>query len=191
MSLANIGDTFDVRESLFPLVSEGKGESAGFELAVEKRFTDKWFGQANVAVSRTRHAGLDGVLRPGAFDYPLALNVVGGYRLSPRWELAGRLSYLTGRPYTPFDETLSSRSIAGSTTSLASTGCGPPTTSESTSAWTTPSSGARSRCSCSPACRTSRTGGTSPDYCWDRVNNQVRFVEQQGAFPLIGMEWRF
>jgi len=29
------------------------------------------------------------------------------------------------------------------------------------------------------------------DYTWDRVNGRVRFQEQQGAFPLIGMEWRF
>jgi len=113
LTLANIGDTFDVRESLFPLTSQGKGEAAGFELALEKRFTDTWFAQGNLAFSRTRHAGLDGVLRPGAFDYPFAMNLVGGYRLGQRWELAGRVSYLTGRPYTPFDEETSTAQRRG------------------------------------------------------------------------------
>lgn len=28
-------------------------------------------------------------------------------------------------------------------------------------------------------------------YSWDRTNNRVRFQEQQGLFPLIGLEWRF
>jgi outer membrane receptor protein involved in Fe transport len=34
VSLANLGDTFDIRESLFPLTSAGAGESSGVELFV-------------------------------------------------------------------------------------------------------------------------------------------------------------
>ena len=39
VSLANIGDTFDVREILFPLTSAGEGYSEGVEFFVEKRLS--------------------------------------------------------------------------------------------------------------------------------------------------------
>jgi hypothetical protein len=76
-------------------------------------FSEKWYGQANLAYSKTRHAALDGVLRPGSFDYPVVANVVGGYRFNPRWQISSRLAYLSGRPYTPYDETLSTEQYRG------------------------------------------------------------------------------
>ena len=30
------------------------------------------------------------MLRPGSFDYPFVFNLIGGYRLSPEWELSAR-----------------------------------------------------------------------------------------------------
>ena len=102
VSLANIGDTFDVREILFPLDERRRRATPqGVELFVEKRLTSKLYGQGNLSFSRTRHAGLDTVLRPGSFDYPFVFNLLGGYRLSPAWELSARLSVLSGRPFTP------------------------------------------------------------------------------------------
>ncbi|MEZ5287531.1 MAG: TonB-dependent receptor [Vicinamibacterales bacterium] len=101
VSLANIGDTFDVREILFPLTSAGRGRATGVELFVEKRLTASLYGQANLAVSRTRHAALDGVLRPGSFDYPVVANVSGGYRWGGGWEASTRVAVLGGRPFTP------------------------------------------------------------------------------------------
>ena len=56
-----------------------------------------------MAFSKARHAGLDGVLRPGAFDRPFVFNAVGGRRILRKWEVAFRAACLTGRPYTPFD----------------------------------------------------------------------------------------
>lgn len=103
LSLANIGDTFNVRDILFPLTSAGRGRSRGVELYLEKRFGGRWYGQANLAFSRTRQAALDGIFRPGAYDYPVIFNVVGGYQLTRNWEVAARVAYLAGRPYTPFD----------------------------------------------------------------------------------------
>jgi hypothetical protein len=113
VSLANIGDTFDVREILFPLTSAGKGYAEGVELFVEKRLSAKLYGQGNLSVSRTRHSGLDGVLRPGSFDYPYVFNLLGGYRLSRTWELSARLSFLAGRPYTPYDQPVSTAQRRG------------------------------------------------------------------------------
>ena len=89
------------------MTSAGRGRVRGFEIFVEKKFTDKFFGQGNFSISRTRHAGLDGVFRSGSFDDPRVFNAVGGYRLTRKWELSARLSYVSGRPYTPFDEALS------------------------------------------------------------------------------------
>ena len=114
LSLASIGDTFSIRDILFPLTTAGRGRSDGIEIAAEKRFADAWYGQANLAFSRTRQAGLDSVPRPGSFDYPAVVNLSGGYTLNPRWDFSMRLSYLVGRPYTPFDleeSTVQRRSI--------------------------------------------------------------------------------
>lgn len=113
ISFANIGDTFDIRDILYPLTSAGRGRAQGVEAFVEKKFSDKWFGQANLALQRTRHAGLDGIRRPGAFDFPIIFNLVGGRRLSTKWELATRVAYLAGRPYTPFDLELSTQQNRG------------------------------------------------------------------------------
>ncbi|MGE3276502.1 MAG: TonB-dependent receptor [Vicinamibacterales bacterium] len=113
LSLANIGDTFNTREILFPLTSAGTGRATGVEAFAEKKDTGgRWYGQANLAVSRTRHAGLDGVLRPGSFDYPVVANAVGGIRTG-RWQFSARLAYLAGRPYTPFDTAASTEQRRG------------------------------------------------------------------------------
>ena len=112
VSLANIGDTFDVREILFPLTSAGRGDAYGVELFVEKRLTSKIYGQTNLAFSRTRHAALDGVMRPGSFDYPFVFNVTGGYRLTEMGDLHARRG-ARGRPYTPYDEAVSSAQYRG------------------------------------------------------------------------------
>ena len=102
VSLANVGDTFDVRDILYPMTSAGRGKVRGIELLAEKKFAGDWFGQFNLAFSRSQHAGLDDVLRRGAFDRPFVANVVGGKRIAKVWEVALRSAYFTGRPYTPF-----------------------------------------------------------------------------------------
>ena len=112
-SLANAGDTFAVRDLLFPLVSAGRGRARGIEFFIEKKFTTKWFGQSNLSFSRTRHAGRDGIERPGSFDYPVIFNAVGGYKFNAKWEFSSRLAYLGGRPFTPFNETLSRQQSRG------------------------------------------------------------------------------
>ncbi len=107
LSLANIGDTFATRDILFPLLSDGTGEVTGVELLAERKPGGAWYGQASLALSRTRHAGLDGVRRPGSFDYPVVLNLSGSWLFRERWQASARAVYLSGRPFTPFDQALS------------------------------------------------------------------------------------
>ena len=193
LSQANIGDTFAVRDVLFPLVSAGAGEASGLELFVERRggVSDRWYGQANVAFARARHAGADGVLRPGAFDYPLVANLLGSMRVRELWRLSGRVSFLSGRPYTPIDadaSTAARRAIYE--TSLVN--------------------GARSPAYFRADIRVDRSFTVGGDtvfvfggvqnatnrrniagYTWDRRNNRVKTQEQLGVFPILGLEWQF
>jgi hypothetical protein len=191
LSLANIGDTFDVREILFPLTSAGTGHSQGMEFFVEKRLTSKLYGQGNLSFSRTRHAGRDGVLRPGSFDYPVVFNLLGGYRLSPAWEVSGRMSYLSGRPFTPYDSIASAAQRRG-VYELARV-----------NAERAPSyarldirvdraitvGGRPMNLFLGVQNVTNRRNFAS--YSWNRRTNAQQFGEQQGIFPILGLDWRF
>jgi hypothetical protein len=191
VSLANIGDTFDVREILFPLASAGEGYSEGVEFFVEKRLTSKLYGQGNLSFSRTRHAGLDRVLRPGSFDYPFVFNLLGGYRLSPAWELSARLSILSGRPFTPYDQAESTEQRRGVYDLTR------------VNAERAPDYGRVDV----RVDRTFTVGGQPlnvffgvqnvtnrrnfASYSWNRRTNTQQFGEQQGIFPILGLDWRF
>ena len=191
LSLANVGDTFNVREVLFPLTSAGRGHAEGVEFFVEKRLTDKFYGQGNVAFSRTRHAGLDAVMRPGSFDYPVVFNLVGGYRASRAWEFSTRATWLSGRPYTPYDVDESTAQRRG-IYDLADV------------------NGERLPDYVRWDVRVDRTFalGDQPfvvflgvqnllnrrnvgSYQWNRRTNAEELGEQQGLFPILGLTYRF
>lgn len=191
VTLANIGDTFDVREIIFPLTTAGRGRATGVEWSLDKRFEGGLYGTASVAWSRTRHAAQDGVFRPGSFDYPLVVSVSGGARLSEGWEVSSRVAALSGRPYTPFDVATSEmqrRGVYDLTTVNASRG-------PAYARWDV---------------RVDRTfrviggpfvlfGGVQnlanrrnvAGFTWNRRTNSVEVSEQQGLFPNVGFEWRF
>ena len=107
LHFGNAGNTFAIQNCGFPLVCGGRGKARGVEFFLEKKFTDKWYGQLNVAYAPSRHAALDGIYRRGSFDSPVIFNAVGGYRLSPKWEASARWVFVTGRPYTPLNLPLS------------------------------------------------------------------------------------
>jgi outer membrane receptor protein involved in Fe transport len=190
LSLANVGDTFNVREVLFPMASEGRGRAEGVELFVERAPGGRWFGQANLAVARSRQAGLDGVMRPGSFDYPFVVNVAGGVDLTSKWQISTRVAYLAGRPYTPFDEALS-RQVGRGIFDLARV------------------NGERAPAYFRLDVRAQRTFNFSKPlvvffgiqnvtnrqnfsgFAWNRRTNTIRFQEQQGLFPILGLEWKW
>ena len=191
VSLANIGDTFDVREILFPLTSAGEGYSEGVEVFVEKRLTSKIYGQGNLSLSRTRHAGLDGVLRPGSFDYPFVFNLLGGYRLSPRWELSARLSFLSGRPFTPYDDALSTAQRRGvyDLTRVNAERAPDYARVDLRVDRTFTLGGQPLNLFVGVQNVTGRRNFAS--YNWNRRTNSQQFGEQQGLFPILGFDWRF
>ena len=191
VSLANIGDTFNVREILFPLTSAGEGYSEGVEWFVEKRLISKLYGQGNLSFARTRHAGLDRVLRPGSFDYPFVFNLLGGYRLSRAWEFSARLSFLSGRPFTPYDQAVSTAQRRGVYDLTR------------VNAERAPDYGRVDI----RVDRTFTVGGQPlnvfvgvqnvtnrrnfASYAWNGRTNTQQVGEQQGIFPILGLDWRF
>jgi hypothetical protein len=102
LSLANMVDTLGQEFIWLPMVSRGSGITRGLELFGQTHLGSHLFAQANVAYARSLFSGLDNVLRPGNFDYPLVVNVAGGYRSGRKYEANFRLEYTSGRPYTPF-----------------------------------------------------------------------------------------
>ncbi len=191
VSLANIGDTFDVREILFPLTSAGRGYSEGVELFMEKRLAARLYGQGNLSLSRTRHAGLDGVLRPGSFDYPFVFNVTGGYRRSPAWEFSARASFLSGRPFTPFDEALSTAQRRGVyDLSRVNAQRAPDYGRVDMRVDRTFTAGGRPL-TVFVGVQNITNRRNFATYSWNRRTNARQFGAQQGIFPILGFDWRF
>lgn len=191
LSLANVGDTFDVSSLLFPITSAGRGRVRGFEVFAEKRFGEKWFGQFNFARQQARQGGLDGILRPASFEYPYIFNLVGGYRISRKWEASIRTAYLTGRPFTPFNEVESTRQRRPifdlervNAERLPDYFRLDIRVDYNLTAWGKPLLlffGANNV--------TNRQNVAG--FGWNRRTNQITTNEQLGLFPNIGLDWRF
>jgi hypothetical protein len=192
LSLANVGDTFAIRDVLFPMVSAGRGQAEGLELfAQRKAGAGRWHGQANVALSRVRHGGLDGVLRPGSFDYPVVTNVVGGYRLSSRWEVSMRLAYLGGRPFTPFDvEQSSAQRRAVNDLTLVNARRAPDYFRADVRVGRELIVAGR-QVSVFAGVQNLTNRRNVAGYAWDRRQNTSRVNQQLGLFPILGLDWHF
>jgi hypothetical protein len=191
VSLANLGDTFNVQEALFPLTSAGFGRSRGVEIGLTKQDDGRWYGQINLSLSEARHAARDGVLRPGSFDYPAVFNLTGGRRWSAKWETSPRVAYLSGRPYTPFDVPESTRQRRGIYDLSGVNAVRGPAYFRVD---------ARLDRNATIAGRPvivflgiqNVTGRRNVNgYTWNRRTNAPDASEQLGLFPLVGLEWRF
>lgn len=191
VSLANIGDTFNVREILFPLTSAGEGYSEGAEWFVEKRLTSKLYGQGNLSFSRTRHAGLDRVLRPGSFDYPFVFNLLGGYRLSRAWEFSARLSFLSGRPFTPYDRAVSTAQRRGVYDLTRVNAERAPDYGRVDIRVDRTFTVAGQPVTVFAGVQNATNRRNFASYTWNRRTNTQQFGEQQGIFPILGLDWRF
>ncbi|MBC7925566.1 MAG: TonB-dependent receptor [Bryobacteraceae bacterium] len=189
-SLANAGDTFAVADLLLPYTSGGRGRVRGVEFFLEKRFRERWYGQTNVAFSRTRHAGLDGILRPGTYDYPVIFNLVGGYQINSKWDLSTRFVYLSGKPYTPFDENLSSQQNRGVFDLNRVNGMRAPDYLRLDVRVDRTFTVRGKPLLLFVGVQNATDRRNIAQAAWDRQRNEVRFNRQLGIFPLIGLDWK-
>jgi len=191
LSLANIGDTFNVRDVLFPMVSDGRGRAQGIELLVERKPGRRWYGQANLALSRARHAGRDGVFRPGSFDSPVVFNVDGGWQAARNWQISARFSYLSGRPFTPFDAALSADARRGIYDLEAVNARRGPAYARldlrTERTWTVRGQPLIVFAGVQNVLNRRNVAG----YSWNRRLNEATVQEQLGVFPIAGFEWHF
>jgi hypothetical protein len=131
------------------------------------------------------------VLRPGSFDYPFVFNLLGGYRLSPVWELSARLSFLSGRPFTPYDQAASAEQRRGVYDLTRVNGERAPDYGrvDIRADRTFSVSGQPLNLFLGVQNVTNRRNFAS--YSWNRRSNTQQFGEQQGIFPILGLDWRF
>ena len=191
LSLANVGDTFAIREILFPMTSAGEGTVRGIEASIERRARPgtRWNGQANLAFSRARYAGLDGVPRPGSFDYPVVANVLGFYRVTPAWSLSAKMAYLGGRPFTPVDPAIStSQRRVVYDLSRVNGERAPDYFRLDLRVDRTFGIGDR-RVSIFAGAQNITNRKNFAGSTWDRRSNRMKTLEQLGLFPILGLEW--
>jgi outer membrane receptor protein involved in Fe transport len=193
LSLANVGDTFALRDILFPMTSSGRGAARGVEIFAERiAAADRtWHGQANLAWSSVRYAGLDGIARPGSFDYPVIANLTGTYRLGARWDLSTRVAYLAGHPYTPFDAAVSSAQRRGVYDLTRVNAARLPDYFRLDLRVDRRFTVNGRDVSVFGGVQNVTNRRNIAGYTWDRRNNVMRFNEQLGLFPILGLDWRF
>jgi outer membrane receptor protein involved in Fe transport len=191
LSLANLGDTFNVLESVFPLRSAGFGHSQGLELNLTKKDDGRWYGQANVSVSQAEHAALDGVLHPGSFDYPIVFNLSGGRRWSSKWESSLRVSFLSGRPYTPFEVEESTRQRRGIYDLSQVNAIRGPAYFRIDARMDRNATIAGKPVIVFVGIQNVTGRRNVNGFEWNRRSNVAEPLEQLGVFPSVGLEWRF
>ena len=91
------------------LVGGGEAESWGAEAMLQKKLAQSLYGTLSYAYSRSRYTDLTGVERNRDYDNRHLFSLIVGYCPSDAWEYSLRWRYAGGRPYTPFDETLSTQ----------------------------------------------------------------------------------
>lgn len=107
LTLANQGGSLVPTFFGSTLLGVGSGYAQGAEIAVQNSAAARLSWAVNYSRSVVPFKALDGILRPGDFDYGWILNVAAAYRASSDWSLSLKWRYTGGAPYTPFDMHLS------------------------------------------------------------------------------------
>jgi hypothetical protein len=193
LSLANVGDTFAIRDALFPMVSAGRGRVDGVEMAVARKAAggQRLTGDANLSISRARHAGLDGILRPGSYDYPVVANASGSYSIGAAWRVSAKVAYLAGRPYTSVDPVVSTEQRRAVFDLSRVNGNRTPDYFRVDLRVDRSFRRGDRRVSVFFGAQNVTNRKNFAGYSWDRRNNQLKALEQLGAFPMLGLEWPF
>jgi hypothetical protein len=102
ISLANMGGDFGVIGNE-EVITNGKGNSYGFELFAQQKLTKRFFGTFSYTFFVSRFSGRNGKEIASAWDNRHLLSFVWGYKLNKNWELGLKFRFQGGAPYTPFD----------------------------------------------------------------------------------------
>lgn len=103
-STINSGASYGSASFSDRLVSDGIAQASGIELLLQKKMLGDFYGTISYSLSKIEYQAMDDMWRPGSFDSPNVLNIVGGYRLNKHWEFSLKWRYADGRPYTPYDK---------------------------------------------------------------------------------------
>jgi hypothetical protein len=103
ISLANLGSDFNVLGNE-AVITNGKGNTYGFEVFAQKKLTDQFFGLLSYTFYRSKYSGANNVLIPSSWDNEQLLSVTLGYKFQRNWELGLKFRYQGGAPYTPYNE---------------------------------------------------------------------------------------
>jgi hypothetical protein len=82
--------------------NEGVGRAYGLEILAKRELSDRMYGWVAYTLSKSERADpyTRGGWHPFEYDQTHILTVLGGYKLSDKWELGGRFRYVTGNPTT-------------------------------------------------------------------------------------------
>jgi hypothetical protein len=86
------------------VITNGKGNTYGFEVFAQKKLTDQFFGLLSYTFYRSKYSGANNVLIPSSWDNEQLLSVTLGYKFQRNWELGLKFRYQGGAPYTPYNE---------------------------------------------------------------------------------------
>lgn len=91
-----------------PASSDGFGFVRGIDFSLHKKLIGNGlYGMLNYTLSESRFTALKGGEKPGSFDYRHNITLIAGYQIADEWLVGIKFRYATGRPYTPYDEQLS------------------------------------------------------------------------------------
>jgi outer membrane receptor for ferrienterochelin and colicin len=102
ISLANQGADFNVLGNE-KTSSIGKGRTYGFEFFFQQKLSKNIFATLSYTWFVSEFSGVDGVLKPSAWDNRNLISAILGYKFKKGWELGMKYRYAGGSPYTPFD----------------------------------------------------------------------------------------
>ena len=116
---------------------------------------------------------------------------MGGRHFRNAWTVSGRFTYLSGRPYTPFDETLSREQGRGIFDLTRVDALRAPAylrlDLHAARTWTVRDKPLTLFVDLQNA--TNRQNLLI--YTWNRLTNESTPLNQQGLFPVLGVQWRF
>ncbi len=96
-----------------PLSDKGKASSYGVEFTLQKKLKEKLYGMISGSLFSTRYRDLNGKWYNRIFDNRYIFAIQGGYKPNQKWEFSLKWTIAGGRPYTPFDITLSEQANSG------------------------------------------------------------------------------